>query len=80
MIPWKAGFPNDGDTYRSHKRLKDEEAERLRRLEDMVLSLRGREKALEARMQEEIKRQVDEYMSSQRETTSELAVNISPLN
>ena len=64
-IPWLQAFPTDKDTYRSCQRKKDEEADRMRVLEQFVnesrqalLESSEREKSLEARMQEEIKRQV----------------------
>jgi hypothetical protein len=85
-ISWEHGFPKDRPTYRSRQRKKEEEAERMRRLEAMVMESREaaheaiqREKALEERMNEEIKRQVQEAVSSmQRQTASEPGVNISP--
>jgi hypothetical protein len=62
-ILWEHAFPNNRDTYRSHQRKKDKEAERIHRLEqvvlesrEVVLESRQREIAIEARMQEEIKR------------------------
>ena len=64
-VSWKHAFPQNKETYRSHQRKKDEEAERMRRMEEIVLESRKaarealeREKALEARMNEEIKRQI----------------------
>lgn len=78
LISWRHGFPEDAPTYISHQRRKDEEAERIRRLEEAVLQSQEREQSLEARMQEEIKRQVELAMSSQRQSTSEHGVNISP--
>jgi hypothetical protein len=65
-VSWEHAFPKDKVTYRSRQRKKDEEAERMRRMEEMVLESREvareaveREKALEAKMNEEIKRQDD---------------------
>ena len=56
--PWVHGFPNDRKTYRSHQRSKEEQAARVTVLEEMVLEAKEREKAMEARMQEEIRKQV----------------------
>ena len=85
-VSWEHGFPKDRPTYRSRQRKKEEEAERLRRLEAMVMESHevareaiAREKALEERMNKEIKRQVQMTVSSiQRQTALEPAVNISP--
>ena len=85
-VSWEHGFPKDRPTYRSHQRKKEEEAKQLRRLEAMVMEsceaareVIVREKALEERMNEEIKRQVQMAVSSiQRKTASEPRVNISP--
>jgi hypothetical protein len=64
-VSWEHAFPKDKATYRSRQRKKDKEVER--------------EKALEAKMNEEIKRQVQIAVSSiQRQTASEPGVNISP--
>jgi hypothetical protein len=80
LISWQHGFPKDAATYRSRQQRKDEEAERIRMLEEAVLQSRERELNMELRMQEEIKQQVALQMSSQRQSsTSEHAVNISPL-
>jgi hypothetical protein len=85
-VSWEHGFPKDKATYRSRQRKKDEKAERMCRMEEMVLESRKvaheaveREKALEAKMNEEIKRQVQIAVSTiQRQTASEPGVNISP--
>jgi hypothetical protein len=85
-VSWEHGFPKDKATYRSRQRKKDEKAEQMRRMEEMVLESRKvareaveREKALEAKMNEEIKRQVQIAVSTiQRQTASEPGVNISP--
>ena len=50
LISWWYGFPKDATTYRSHQRRKDEEAEQIRRLEEVVLQSRERELSMEARM------------------------------
>ena len=64
-VSWLQAFLADRDTYRSRQRKKDEEADQIRVLEQFInesrqalLELREREKSLEVRMQEEIKRQV----------------------
>jgi flagellar motor switch/type III secretory pathway protein FliN len=85
-LSWEHAFPLDRDTYRSRQRKKEEEAERLRSLKEQVLQQREevrqakeREKALETRLNEEIKRQVQIAVSSLQRSLSELAaVNISP--
>ena len=49
-------------------------------LEEMVLEAKEREKAMEARMQEEIRKQVQIAMSVQRQASEPgINVNISPL-
>ena len=70
-VSWEHAFHHDKETYRSCQRKKDDEAERMCRIELMVLESReaarqavDREKALEARMNEEIKRQVLTSLSS----------------
>ena len=76
------GFPNDRDTYRSRQRRKDEEAAQISRLEEYVresrkalLQAQEREKDMQARMQEEIIKQVQIAMSAQRQA-SDLGINI----
>jgi hypothetical protein len=78
-VSWEYDFPKDRPTYRSRQRTKEDEAQWLRRLEAMVMESReaaheaiAQEKALEERMNEEIKRQVQMAVSSiQRKTTTE---------
>jgi hypothetical protein len=53
---WKHGFPNDRETYWSRQRSKEEQAAQVTMLEEMVLQAQEREKAMEARMQEEIRK------------------------
>jgi len=85
-VSWEHDFPKDKPTYRSRQRKKKEEVERLCRLEAMVMESReaareaiAREKALEERMNEEIKRQVQMAVSFiKRQTASEPGVNVSP--
>ena len=77
-VPWEHGFPQDRGTYRSRQRKKDEEKERLHRMEEYIFE---REKNFEERMQEEIKRAVQEALSSQRQQSTSQAgpgVNVSP--
>ena len=83
-VPWLQAFLADKDTYRSRQRKKDEEANRIHVLEQFVnesqqalLESREREKSLEARMREEIKRQVQLAMS-QMQSQSTPRVTISP--
>jgi hypothetical protein len=37
LIPWRHGFPQDAETYRSRQRKKNEEAEWICRLEEAML-------------------------------------------
>ena len=86
-ISWEHGFPNDRDTYRSRQRRKDEEAARISRLEEYVresrealLQAQEREKDMQARMQDEIIKQVQIAMSAQRQASDPgININISPL-
>jgi hypothetical protein len=84
-VPWLVGFPEDRETYKSRQRKKDEIAERFRVLETNVLETQEalvrsmeREKAMEARMQEEVKRQVQIALSAMKGVSSGPGVNISP--
>jgi hypothetical protein len=72
-----ASFPKDAATYTSHQRRKDEEVERIHKLEEAMLQSREQELNMDARMQEEIKQQVAIQLS-QRKSTSEHGVNVSP--
>ena len=58
LISWWHGFPEDTATYRSHQQRKEEEVERIRRLEESVHRSWEQELNMDVRMQEEIKRQV----------------------
>ena len=86
-ISWEHGFPNDRDTYRSRQRRKDEEAAQISRLEEYVresrealLQAQEREKDMQARMQDEIIKQVQIAMSAQRQASDPgININISPL-
>jgi hypothetical protein len=64
-LSWEHAFIEDRDNYRSQQRRNKEEVERLHSLAELVLQqqeearqAKEREKALEARINEEIKRQV----------------------
>ena len=72
------GFPQDRPSYRSRQRKKEEEAQRLQRLEEAVREAQEREKNLKARMQEEIRRQVQIALSASKQA-SEPGIDISPL-
>lgn len=82
-MPWRFGFADWVDTYRSRKKRKDEEAERVRMLEEIVLTQQvtavEQEAAMEARIEERVRRQVELALSQH--TTSASAdrnVNMSP--
>ena len=85
-ISWEHGFPNDRDTYRSRQRRKDKEAARISKLEEYVresrealLQAQEREKNMQARMQDEIIKQVQIAMSAQRQASDAgININISP--
>ena len=85
-ISWEHGFPNDRDTYKSQQRRKDEEAARINRLEEYVresrealLQAQEREKDMQARIQDEIIKQVQIAMSAQRQASDAgININISP--
>jgi uncharacterized membrane protein len=79
-VPWLQSFQADQDTYRSRQRKKDEEAERIRRLEAFVLQSEEREKAREEWMQAQIQRQVQAALSQMMkgQGTSQPEVNVSP--
>jgi len=62
-VLWLYSFEADQETYRSHQRKKDKEAERIHWLEDFVMQSEEREKSHEEWMQAEIKRQVQEALS-----------------
>jgi len=59
----KNGVNTDQETYRSRKTKKDEEAERIRRLEAFVMQSQKREKSHDKWMQVKIKRKVQEALS-----------------
>ena len=75
-ISWEHGFPDDRDTYRSQQRRKDEDAARISRLEELVresrealLQAQEREKDMQARMHDKIRKQVQIAMSAQRQAS-----------
>jgi len=57
-VPWKYAFAGDIDSYRSRKRRKAEQEERVRMLEETVKENQAKMQESEAKMQEEVKRQV----------------------
>jgi len=79
VVPWLQSFKADQDTYRSRQRKKDEEAERIHRLEAFVLQSEEREKTREEWMQAEIQRQVQAALSQMMkgQGTSQPEVNVS---
>jgi len=77
---WEHSFPNDRETYQSRQRRKEEEAAHNRMLEQAMLQVEERAKALEERMHEQIKRQVQIAIIAQRQASDQgMNVNISPL-
>jgi TPP-dependent pyruvate/acetoin dehydrogenase alpha subunit len=65
-VSWEHAFPQDRETYRSRQRKKEEERERLRKLEEAVMKTSEvarkaleREKALKATMNEQIRKAVE---------------------
>jgi len=79
-VPWLQSFQANQETYKSHQRNKDEEAERMCRLEAFVLQSKECEKSREEWMQAEIKRQVESALSqmTKGQGTSQPEVNDSP--
>jgi glycerol dehydrogenase-like iron-containing ADH family enzyme len=70
-MSWERAFPQDRKTYRSCQRKKEEDRERLRKLEEAVMKTSEvarkaleREKALKATMNEQIRKAVEEVVSS----------------
>jgi hypothetical protein len=70
-ISWEHAFPQDRETYRSRQRKKEEDRERLRKLEEDVMKTSEvarkaleREEALKATMNEQIRKAVEEVVSS----------------
>jgi hypothetical protein len=82
---WEHAFPQDRETYRSRQRKKKEDRERLRQLEETVMKTSEvarkaleREEALKATMNEQIRKTVEEVVSSRLQSLSQPAANISP--
>jgi hypothetical protein len=84
-VSWEHAFPQDRETYRSRQRKKEEDKERLRQLEEAVMKTSKvarkaleQEEALKATMNEQIRKAVEEVVSSRLQSLSQLAANISP--
>jgi TPP-dependent pyruvate/acetoin dehydrogenase alpha subunit len=84
-VSWEHAFPQDRETYRSRQRKKEEERERLRKLEEAVMKTSEvarkaleREKALKATMNEQIRKAVEEVVSSRLQSLTQPTANISP--
>ena len=60
VVPWKYGFRDYIESYRSRQRRKNDEREHLRRLEEQLLSH-------DQRLDEEVQRQVAVAMSQQQQ-------------
>nr|ABA96332.1 transposon protein, putative, CACTA, En/Spm sub-class [Oryza sativa Japonica Group] len=71
VIPWKYGFKEDIHTYRSRMRSK-------RDTESKIVDLEYRVSTYEARMQEEVTRQVDQRLAEQRGMETQAPVMVSP--
>ena len=63
MVPWKYGFRDYIESYRSRQRKKNDEREHLRRLEEWLMSH-------DQRLEEEVQRQVAIAMSQQQQAQS----------
>jgi DNA mismatch repair ATPase MutS len=70
-VSWEHAFPQDRETYRSRQRKKEEDRERLRQLEEAVMKTSEvahkaleQEKALKATMNEQIRKAMEEVVSS----------------
>ena len=74
VVPWKVGFPEHRDTYRSRDRKKKQEAEKYQRLEDMIIDLRH-----EMRQKKASEPQEDQLdMASQRKSSVASTQNVQP--
>jgi hypothetical protein len=76
-MSWEHAFPQDRETYRSRQRKKEEDRERLCKLEDDVMKTSEvarkaleREEALKATMNEQIRKAVEEVVSSRLQSLS----------
>jgi TPP-dependent pyruvate/acetoin dehydrogenase alpha subunit len=70
-VSWEHAFTQDRETYRSRQRKKEEDREWLRQLEEAVMKtgevahkVLEREEALKATMNEQIRKAMDEVVSS----------------
>jgi hypothetical protein len=70
-VSWEHAFPQDRETYRSRQRKKEEDRERLRQLEEAITKTSEvarkaleREEALKATINEQIRKAVEEVVSS----------------
>jgi hypothetical protein len=85
-VSWEHAFPADRETYRSRQRKKEEDRERIRRLEEGLIKTQEvaqraleREQALKATMDEKIQKAVEEAVTSRLQSLSQPpAANISP--
>jgi hypothetical protein len=85
FVSWEHAFPQDRETYRSHQRKKEEDRERLRKLEEVVMKTSEvarkaleREEVLKATMNEQIRKVMEEVVSPCLQRLSQPAANISP--
>jgi hypothetical protein len=81
-MSWEYTFPQDRETYRSRQRKKEEDRERLRKLEEAVMKTSEvarkaleQEEALKATMNEKIRKTVEEVISSRLQSLSQPAAN-----
>jgi hypothetical protein len=84
-VSWEYAFSQDRETYRSHQRKKEEDREWLHKLEEVVMKTSEvarkaleREEALKATMNEQIRKVMEEVVSSHLQSLSQPAANISP--
>jgi hypothetical protein len=70
-VSWEHAFPQDRETYRSYQRKKEEDREWLRKLEEAVMKTSEvarkaleREETLKATMNEQIRKAMEEVVSS----------------
>jgi hypothetical protein len=84
-VSWEHAFPQDRETYRSRQRKKKEDKERLCQLEKAIMKTSEVarkalewEEALKATMNEQIRKAVEEVVSSRLQSLSQPAANISP--
>ncbi|XP_021316005.1 uncharacterized protein LOC110435037 [Sorghum bicolor] len=85
-VSWEHAFPADRETYRSRQRKKEEDREKIRRLEEGLIKTQEvaqraleREQALKATMDEKIQKAVEEAVTSRLQSLSQPpATNISP--